>query len=275
MTILAYKLSLGFIVGCLIGSFSYITYLLTKSGALATIVIATIVCGFGSWPTWGILLLFFGSSGYIHIAKKVRNIVKVERLTEKGHTRDAWQVLANSLPAVISLVLFYYTQNQLFMIGYVSGIAGATADTWGSEIGILSKTVPRSIVSFKQIAPGLSGGVSTLGSIASVCGSLLITFTFWLFSGRLYVNPFPTSLMVILPFILGVANSLVDSVLGATLQIKYRCIICGQQTEQRYHHLHLTKPISGISWLSNDWVNFFSGCLTVLLSWFILYFLQQ
>lgn len=274
MTILFYKLLLGFITGCLIGTFSYIINLLTKSGALATIIIATIVCGFGTWPTLGLLILFFASSGFIQLAKKTMNVTKAESIVEKGHTRDAWQVLANSLPAISSLVFFYYTENQLFLIGYVSGIAGATADTWGSEIGILSKNVPRSIVSFKPIEPGLSGGVSALGSIDSFFGSLLIVITFWLLYSRYHTFQFSTSLLIIVPLICGLVTSIVDSLLGATLQVKYRCTSCGQLTEQKQHHLQLTKQVSGISWLSNDWVNFFSGCLTVLLSWIIIFYIQ-
>ncbi|WP_207695639.1 hypothetical protein DOK67_0001670 [Enterococcus sp. DIV0212c] len=275
MTILLYKLLLGFIVGSLIGVFSLITHLLTKSGALAVIFIATLVCGFGCWPTWGLMILFFCSSGCIHIAKNKFFVAKTESIAEKGHTRDAWQVLANSLPAVISLVLFYYTDHQLFLIGYVSGIAGATADTWGSEIGILSKQVPRSITSFKPIEPGLSGGVSVLGSVASLCGSLLISIVFWLIYGWYHVTLLPTNFIIMVPFICGVINSLVDSLLGATLQVKYRCTICGKITEKKYHHLQYTKQINGIFWLTNDWVNFFSGCLTVLLSWAMLFFLQN
>lgn len=275
MTILFYKLLLGFIVGSLIGSFSYIKHLLTKSGALAVIMIASIVCGFGAWPTWGLLILFFSSSGCIHLAKKWLDKTKTDVIAEKGHTRDAWQVLANSFPAVISLVLFYYTKNQLFIIGYVSGVAGATADTWGSEIGILSKQVPRSIVSLKPVAPGLSGGISKLGSVASICGSLFISLAFWFLYSWYHVDLLPTSLMILVPFSCGIVNSLVDSILGATLQTKYRCVICGQLTEQKDHHLHYAKQISGLSWLSNDWVNFFSGCFTVFLSWGLIYFLQQ
>lgn len=273
MTILVYKLLLGFIAGSLIGMFSYITELLTKSGVMAVVIIAMFVCGFGSWQTWSLLILFFGSSGCIHLVKKILKVSDIESITEKNHTRDAWQVFANSLPAVISLVLFYYTKNQLFMVGYVSGVAGATADTWGSEIGMLSNKLPRSIVSFKPVEAGLSGGVSVLGSLASFCGSLLISITFWLLYGWYQLYQYPISLLIMVPLICGLINSLVDSLLGATLQAKYRCPICGQLTEQKQHHLQQTKQISGISWLSNDWVNFLSGSLTVLLSWSILFFI--
>lgn len=274
MTVLFYKLFLGFITGTLIGVFSYITDLLSKSGVIAVIFVATVVCGYGPWPTWSLLILFFASSGSIHLVKKAVSTTKTESIVEKGHTRDAWQVLANSLPAIMSLVLFYYTKNQLFLIGYVSGIAGATADTWGSEIGILSKRMPRSIVSFKQIESGLSGGVSTLGSFASFFGSLLISFSFWLIYSSFQVVQLPTSLFIIVPFICGIVASFVDSLLGATLQVKYRCLICGQITEQKQHHLQHTRQINGISWITNDWVNFFSGCLAVLLSWILIFYLS-
>ncbi|WP_430603308.1 hypothetical protein IGJ02_000694 [Enterococcus sp. DIV0724b] len=273
MTIFLYKLLLGFIVGSLIATFSYTTNLLTKSGAFAVIFIAGVVCGFGPWFTWLLLILFFGSSGCVHLAKKVMKIAKIDSIAEKGHTRDAWQVLANSLPAIISLVLFYYTENQLFMIGYVSAIAGATADTLGSEIGILSTHVPHSIITLKPIEPGLSGGISILGSVASIFGSLLISFAFWLFFGWNHFSQLPTSVMIIVPCICGIVNSIVDSLLGATLQAKYRCVICEQLTEQKKHHLQPSKLVNGISWLSNDWVNFFSGCLTILLSWVIIFYM--
>lgn len=268
MTILLYKLLLGFIVGSAISIFSYITYFVTRSGALALVFVATLVCGFGPWPTWGLLVLFFASSGCIHLAKKMTNRAKIEDIAAKGPTRDAWQVFANSLPAIISLVLYYYTKKPLFLIGYVSAIAGATADTFGSEIGILSKKAPRSIISFKPIESGLSGGISLLGSVASFLGSLLISLTFWLFSWP-RVALLPMSLVISVPLICGILNSIMDSVLGATLQVKYRCRICGRLTEQQYHHLQQTKHIHGISWLSNDWVNFFSNCFTVLLSWYL------
>lgn len=275
MTILVYKFLLGFITGNIIDLFSYITHLLTKSGVLAVILMATVVCGFGSWPTWGLLILFFASSGCIYFLKKRMNATKATSIVEKGHTRDGWQVLANSLPAISSLVLFYYTENQLFLFGYVSGIAGATSDTWGSEIGILSKRHPLSIISFKQIETGLSGGVSMLGSLASFFGSLLISFTTWLCCRWLPVSEHLTTLFFIVPLLCGIFGSLVDSLLGATLQAKYRCTICGQLTEQKQHHQQETNQINGLSWMTNDWVNFFSGCLTVLLSWLLIFLLTN
>lgn len=269
MTILTYKLLLGFFGSSLIAFFSYVYQLLTQSGVFSLILIGTLVCGFGSWPTWILLILLFGSSGCINFIKKAASLADKDIISEKNAQRDGWQILANGLPAVVSLILFYYTNNRLFLIGYVSAISGAAADTWASEIGILSKFPPVSILTFKPIPSGLSGGISFLGTFASILGSLLISITFWLLYDP---NVAFTTNLVFVPIICGFVHSLIDSFLGAALQVKYRCSICGQVTERSEHHQQPTTKISGISWLNNDWVNVISGCLTVLLSWFLLSF---
>ncbi|MTD38464.1 DUF92 domain-containing protein [Erwinia sp. CPCC 100877] len=264
MTILVYKFIIGGLAGSIIGFFSLINHLLSKSGAAAAGLLGALICGYGPWPTWLLLILFFGSSSCIHLfTRKLNNTAA--SITAKGHTRDAFQVAANSLPALLCLILFYYTQQALFLIGYVSGIAGATADTWASEIGTLSKTPPRSILTLKKVPSGISGGISLLGLGASLVGSLLIASVFWFIITAFY-SSFQLNQVLLIPLICGCANSLIDSLLGATLQVKYRCSVCEAITERRIHHHQPTIKASGISWLTNDWVNFFSGALTILLS---------
>ena len=55
----------------------------------------------------------------------------------------------------------------------------------------------------------------------------------------------------------GLAGSLVDSFLGATLQAIYYCPACQKETER--HPLHScstpTSQVRGLRWLNNDWVN--------------------
>lgn len=267
MTILTYKLLLGVFGSSFIAIFSYVYQLLTKSGVFALIMIGTLVCGFGSWPTWVLLILLFGSSSCISFFKKVAALDGKDTISKKDAQRDGWQILANGLPAVVSLVLYYYTDNLLFIIGYVSAIAGATADTWASEIGILSTSPPLSILTFKPIPSGLSGGVSLLGTFASILGSLMISITFWFLHGP---NITFTTNLVFVPVVCGFAHSLIDSFLGAAFQVKYRCSICDQVTERNVHHQQPTTKITGIFWLNNDWVNFISGCFTVLLSWLLM-----
>jgi uncharacterized membrane protein len=58
----------------------------------------------------------------------------------------------------------------------------------------------------------------------------------------------------------GVAGSLFDSLLGATVQAIYFCPTCQKETEQKLHTCGTPTTIKrGWRWLNNDWVNFISS----------------
>ena len=62
------------------------------------------------------------------------------------------------------------------MVGIVANYAAVAADTFSSELGILSKSRPRLITSWKlrQVPPGTNGGVTFWGLMAGLLGSLII-----------------------------------------------------------------------------------------------------
>lgn len=60
-----------------------------------------------------------------------------------------------------------------------SNYAAVAADTFSSELGILSKGNPRLLTSwnFRKVPPGTNGGISTLGTLAGFLGAFTIALT--------------------------------------------------------------------------------------------------
>ena len=65
------------------------------------------------------------------------------------------------------------------MAQYLSNYAAVAADTFSSELGILSKSKPRLLTSWtlRQVPPGTNGGVTLLGTAAGFLGSFTIAVT--------------------------------------------------------------------------------------------------
>ena len=60
-----------------------------------------------------------------------------------------------------------------------SNYAAVSADTFSSELGILSKSKPRLLTSwnFRQVPPGTNGGVTLAGTLAGFAGAFVIALT--------------------------------------------------------------------------------------------------
>ena len=121
------------------------------------------------------------------------------------------QVYANAGGALIMVLLGEITGNSVFDKAALITFVAAFADTVSSEIGMLSKSDPVSIITFKKIQQGLSGGVSILGIAAAIFASLL--FSLILVRGTL--------IEILFVVLLGSVGSMLDSLLGAVFQAKY------------------------------------------------------
>ena len=251
----------GFILALIISFFAYRAHSLSKSGALAALFLGTIVFGIGGVP-WAILLLtFFITSSLLSRAFKKRKQGLNEKYS-KGDQRDAGQVFANGgLAAAFVIFHYFYPESSIGWMGFAASLAAVNADTWATELGVLNPTTPRLITDLrKRVEKGTSGGISLVGTLASLAGSALIAFLASMFTFNWSSFPITT--------IAGLLGSLFDSLLGATVQAMYFCPKDSKETEK--HPLHTcgaeTIHLRGWPWLTNDWVNFACGAFGVIVA---------
>src|SRR5574341_1853160 len=122
--------------------------------------------------------------------------------------RTAGQVLANGIVAAACAVAHSGRAAVWIVAGFAGAVAAATADTWATEIGLLSRTPPRLITTGRVCEPGQSGGITSLGTRGGIAGAGVIALL-----GNVLLG---TSFLGVM--IAGIAAMLVDSLLGATLE---------------------------------------------------------
>ncbi|HFQ94412.1 MAG TPA: DUF92 domain-containing protein [Anaerolineae bacterium] len=258
------QLVLAFILSALIAIVAWWRGSLSPSGAAAAMIVGILVFGLGGWQ-WGILLvLFFISSSLLsHYREDDKQAVADEKF-DKSHRRDAGQVLANGGVGAMVAALNTAVPSPFWFPAFVGVMASVTADTWATELGTLSQKPPRLITNGRIVPVGTSGGISVLGTAVSFGGGLFIGLA----AGLLLQH-------TILAFafiggLAGLAGSLSDSLLGATVQQIYICDVCGKETEKKVHCGQPSRPLRGWNWMSNDLVNLVSsmvgGVTAVLLS---------
>lgn len=255
----------GFLLAILIAFLAYKAHSLNQSGAIAAAFTGTIIFGIGGWQ-WAILLLtFFITSSALSHAFKNRKQGLNEKFS-KGHERDAGQVFGNGGIATAFAALHLFFPNELWpWLGFAASLAAVNADTWATELGVLNPTPPRLITNLrKRVEKGTSGGISLVGTLASLTGSALIAFLASLLTDTWSLFPLVT--------FSGLAGSLFDSFLGGTVQAMYFCPTDQKETEK--HPLHTcgteTVHIRGWNWLDNDWVNFACGAFGVAIALIII-----
>jgi uncharacterized protein (TIGR00297 family) len=180
------------------------------------------------------------------------------------------QVLANGGLSTLSAILYGFFGYDPFILAFGVGVAASNSDTWAGEIGILSNKRPVLITHpFTDVPHGLSGGVTLLGNFASFVGSAVISLI-WYFSFQSTYSGSPLSSIVVVA-ISGACGSIIDSVLGATLQAHYLDKERGQLTEHETLNGHKLELARGVSWMDNDVVNLLAnlgaiviGCIAAL-----------
>lgn len=220
---------------------------LSANGAAVALVVGTI-CTAAGWG-WAVLLAaFFVSASVLSLHGRALKADRTRGMTEKGDQRDASQVVANGgLFAAFALGSLFYP-SLVWLAAGAGAIGAATADTWATELGTLAKHAPKLITTRETVPAGTSGAVTWRGTLAGLAGAagiaVVALLTGW------------GSRAALAALAGGVAGSLVDSVLGATVQRRQWCEPCEQPTEQLVHDCGtITQSRGGIGWVGNDMIN--------------------
>jgi len=238
---------------------------LTPRGQWAAFVVGTLAAVAG----WGWALLLIGYFVVSSALTRVGAATKASRTASvlpDAQARNAAQVGANGGLFTALALLGTLGEQPLLHVAAVGALAAAAADTWATEIGTLWGGMPRHLLTFAAVEPGMSGGVTLAGAAASVVAAALVALP-----GVALTTPasMPLTASAIGAVgaltTAGVLGSLADSLLGAALQSKRWCEQCRTWTERRVHTCqYRTQHVRGLRWMTNDTVNLLATAVGAL-----------
>lgn len=201
-----------------------------------------------------------------------------------GGQRDWTQVFCNGGVATVAAALYIRDvgfgeraldlfcephPSTLFALACLSSLACCCGDTWASEVGSVIGGTPRLITTWRRVPRGTNGGITLIGTLCSIAGGFIVGISYWI-TEAIFVNLSNTNTQysslsqypyAILGASAGLFGSLIDSLLGATVQFtgysEKLDKIVGTPGEG-------VKHISGFNIINNHSVNFLSSLITAL-----------
>lgn len=241
----------GLVLSAVIGAVAYRRGSLSRGGVVGAILTGTLHFGFGGLA-WGLTLIAFFLSSTLLGRFRERDKEAVAAQYAKGGRRDLLQTLANGGVGAVLAVIYWFIPAPPLFAAFVGAVATVNGDTWATELGTLARRPPRLLTTGRVVPPGTSGGVTRVGTAASVAGSLCVALVAWglaaVFGGGVTAGWIP-----LVGTVAGLIGSLTDSLLGATVQAQYRDT-AGAITERAGR-----ERVRGLPWMTNDAVNFLAS----------------
>lgn len=207
----------------------------------------------GAFGLWYLLGTFFTIFFVSVLRKKLRPDLKKEK------SRKFLQILINGGFGTLFVVLFGVFGRTEYMTVSVVAIGGCFIDSLSSDVGVMSRKIPYDPFRRRAVEPGLSGGMSMLGTAAALAASLIIGAVTALV---LHLSAADGGTVAFLLFL----QTLIDTLLGSRVQVKYRCTVCGQITEKTEHCGEKTEYFSGLRYVNNNAVNMLSSLIITLIA---------
>lgn len=244
----------------------------------------------GAITAWlvGFSSIFLGMRGFLLLlfyligtkATKYKMDVKSKYEEVDATCRGPGQVLACSVIGIVIQTIHYIYCGEECSIYFqefplpsslacalIAHHATNLADTLSSELGILSKSDPILITSLRRVPRGTNGGISLTGFGCSILGGSLIGFGAYCIDALSGLDARPLA-YILFGTILGTTGSIIDSILGATLQVTYfdedKKVISANNSLKGD-----AKWIAGIDGLSNTQVNLVSVMITSAIGFYI------
>lgn len=267
------------LISSLIAIRAYRKKSLNLSGAFAGFIVMTIHLSAGYRFGAMLIVFFFTSSKLTKVGEEKKQ--RVDADFKEGGQRDWIQVLSNSGISTLLVVIVWKlagwqdkcldSKESTLITSLIGGIIGhfccCNGDTWSSEIGVLSDAQPLLITTFKPVRKGTNGGVTKVGLLAAIAAGSVIGLAFVVvgFFTTKCTNDVALKQLLVIPLsaVAGLCGSVIDSILGATLQFSGFCSVRNKVVGKPGPTV---KKISGLSILDNNAVNLVSILLTTLLT---------
>ena len=226
---------------------------ITLSAAIMGLVMSLSISIFAGSSLLLLLLLLF------LLSEIVSKIIRKIKGSNNKNSRGFKQIFSITFVAILLSILFYIYENKILIYTAYLAIIGQLADSMASDIGSLSKKKPIDIIKLKKVENGTSGGITFIGTLAALITSILGGVIVVVFEGFIL----KTFIIII---VLGFIGTLIDSIFGSLLQVKYECLDCGNVIEYKNCCNQNVKQVSGVKFIDNATVNFLTSVFTTIIA---------
>ena len=213
---------------------AYIARAVDRSGAVAGVLLATVLYAYAAWPglvmLGGLMVVGTGVTRLGYARKEALGVAE-----GRGGRRGIGSVVANAGAGVAFAFLAGVTPySGAFTLAMVAAFATALFDTTGTEFGQAFGGRHVLVPTWRAVPEGTPGGVSVVGTMAGVLGATVLAGVGWvmgLLAGA-----------AVLAVILGAfCGSTLDSFLGA---------IMGKGSRSDHHLRNLANTVAGagVAW---------------------------
>ncbi len=206
----------GFLLNfCLILIFCKIP-VMSPSGWISAGILGTILWGSLSWSGWlSVVIYLILGSLVTKVGYKYKDKIGIaEKRGGRRGPENVWGSASTGLFFAIMLSLDI-SDNVLLKIGFAASFAAKLADTFGSEIGKRFGRNTFLITSFKRVKKGSEGGISLEGTLASLVGSIIMSWVMYSLEIIMLKSQF------IIVSISGFMATIFESFIGAKFQDRF------------------------------------------------------